>query len=174
MRRVVAAQAGRLLRLLLIRDGALSADPTAGFLLRLAGATPLGKEYHFCMTRRARHRLRIALMALLCMLFQQAALAAYLCPVEQVPARVSAMEGHCAQMDMAQVQTNPALCDKHCNPDHQIVTDAGSLSVPALAMPVSVFASVLAPTVSQTALHTEVPIPRSDPPPRLRYCSLLI
>ena len=136
MRRVVAAHAGRLLRLLLIRDGALSADPTAGFLLRLAGATPLGKEYHFCMTRRARHRLRIALMA--------------------------------------QVQTNPALCDKHCNPDHQIVTDAGSLSVPALAMPVSVFASVLAPTVSQTALHTEVSIARSDPPPRLRYCSLLI
>src|SRR3546814_15582107 len=151
MRRVVAAQAGRLLRLLLIRDGALSADPTAGFLLRLAGATPLGKEYHFCMTRPTRHRLRIALLALLCMLFQQAALAAYLCPVEQVPARVSAMEGHCAQMDMAQVQTNPALCDKHCNPDHQIVTDPGSLSVPALAMQVSVFESGLAPQISRPA-----------------------
>ena len=174
MRRIVAAQAGRLLRLLLVRDGALSPDPAARFLLRLAGATPLGKEYHFCMTRRARHRLRIALLALLCMLFQQAALAAYLCPIEQVPAQPSAMTGHCAQMDMAQTPTNPALCDKHCNPDHQLVTDAASLSVPALGLPVPAVPPVLVEAGGHVVLCDEVALARSDPPPRLRYCSLLI
>lgn len=174
MRRIVAAQGGRLLRFLFVRDGALSADPAAGGLLRLVGATPMEKEYHFCMMRRARHRLRIALLVLFCMLFQQAALAAYLCPIEQAPARMSAMEGHCAEMDMARVPTNPALCDKHCNPDHQLVTDAASLSVPALALPAPVFAPVLAQTGAGLVLCDEVPIARSDPPPRLRYCSLLI
>ena len=119
------------------------------------------------MTRRHRHRLRIVLLTIFCLLFQQAALAAYLCPVEQVPAYKSAMSGHCAQMDMAQVPTNPALCDKHCNPDHQLVTDAASLSVPA-------FAPVLVETGSHVVLCDEVPIARSDPPARLRYCSLLI
>lgn len=126
------------------------------------------------MTRRASHRLRIALLVLFCMLFQQAALAAYLCPIEQVPARMSAVEGHCAGMDMAQARTNPALCDKHCHPDHQIVTDAAGLSVPALAMPPPAFAPVLAQANSRVALRADVPIARSDPPPRLRYCSLLI
>jgi hypothetical protein len=118
--------------------------------------------------------LRFALVAIFCLLFQQAALAAYLCPVEQVPAPGAAMAGHCAEMDMAQVPTNPALCDKHCNPDHQLATDAASLSVPALALPAPVFAPVLAQAGSGFVLCDEVPIARSDPPPRLRYCSLLI
>ena len=126
------------------------------------------------MTRRHRHRLRIVLLTIFCLLFQQAALAAYLCPVEQVPAYKSAMSGHCAQMDMAQVPTNPALCDKHCNPDHQLVTDAASLSVPALGLPAPAFAPVLVETGSHVVLCDEVPIARSDPPARMRYCSLLI
>ena len=124
--------------------------------------------------RQRRFVARGAFILLLSLLFQQAALAAYLCPVEQVPAYKSAMSGHCAQMDMAQVPTNPALCDKHCNPDHQLVTDAASLSVPALGLPAPAFAPVLVETGSHVVLCDEVPIARSDPPARLRYCSLLI
>ena len=68
------------------------------------------------MTRHARLRLRIALTVILCLLFQQVAMAAYAC-------------------------TSPDMSPE--------------------------------PVVS-VALHDDVPLDRSDPPPRLRYCSLLI
>ena len=126
------------------------------------------------MTRRARHSLRTSLFAVLCLLFQQAALAAYLCPVQQMPAQMEAMANHCAEMGMEQAKTNPALCDKHCNPDHQLATDAAQLSVPPMALAARAFEPVLELPADKAAAPVEVPIARSDPPPRLRYCSLLI
>jgi hypothetical protein len=126
------------------------------------------------MTRRSRHRLRIVLLTVFCLLFQQVALAAYLCPIEQMPAQMPAMTEHCAGMAMAQIKADPALCDKHCNPDHQLLTDAGKLTVPPLALPASAFAPVFVPSVAVVGMPDDVPIARSDPPPRLRYCSLLI
>lgn len=126
------------------------------------------------MTRRARHRLRIAFIAIVCLLFQQAALAGYLCPMEQMPAEVTAMAEHCAEMGMEQVRDNPGLCEKHCNPDHSVAPDAVKLSVPPLALPAMTMVPVFVQPVSHTALQADVPIARSDPPPRLRFCSLLI
>ena len=38
------------------------------------------------MNRRARQRFKVALAMVFCLLFQQAALAAYLCPLQQMPA----------------------------------------------------------------------------------------
>lgn len=126
------------------------------------------------MPRRTRHRLQIAVLVIVCLLFQQAALAAYLCPVEQMPAETSAMAVHCAEMGMAQRQDNPPLCQKHCNPDHSMTADAAKLSVPPLALPPPVMAPVYVQPLSHVAIHADVPIARSDPPPRLRFCSLLI
>ena len=126
------------------------------------------------MTRRARHRLRIAVLAIVCLLFQQAALAAYLCPIEQMPAQTTAMAEHCAEMGMTQQQDNPVLCQKHCNPDHSFAPDTVKLSVPPLALPPLVLAPVYVQPVSRVAIQADVPISRSDPPPRLRFCSLLI
>lgn len=120
--------------------------------------------------RQRRRRLRIVLVTIFCLLFQQVALAAYLCPIEQMPA----MAGHCAEMGTAQAKANPALCDKHCNPDHQLTTDAAKLSVPPLALPASAFVPVLTQAAGKVVIPVEIPIARSDPPPRLRYCSLLI
>ena len=126
------------------------------------------------MTRRARHRLRIALLAVVCLLFQQAALAAYLCPIEQMPAEMTAMAEHCAEMGMDQARDNPALCEKHCNPEHSVAADAVKLSVPPLALPPPMLAPVVLQSTSHVAVQADVPIARSDPPPRLRFCSLLI
>lgn len=126
------------------------------------------------MTRHARHRLRIVFVVIVCLLFQQAALAAYLCPVEQMPAETAAMVEHCAEMGMEQARDNPALCEKHCNPDHSLAADAAKLSVPSLALPAPVFTPVFVQPVSHVAIQADVPIARSDPPPRLRFCSLLI
>lgn len=126
------------------------------------------------MTRRARQRLRIALVAMLCLLFQQVALAAYLCPIEQMPAEVSAMAEHCAEMGMPQAEDNPVLCAKHCNPDRSVAADSAKLSVPALALPSPPHALVLAEPVSHVAVRSDAPPTGADPPPRLRFCSLLI
>lgn len=126
------------------------------------------------MLRRTRHRLRIALLAIFCLLFQQAALAAYLCPMEHMPAKATAMAEHCAEMGMQQAQDNPALCAKHCAPDFSTAADQAKLAVPALALPPVAFAPVLATPVTHVVVQAEVPITGSDPPPRLRYCSLLI
>ena len=126
------------------------------------------------MIHRARHRLRMALVVVLCLLFQQVALAAYVCPMEQMPPEMTAMAEHCAEMGMQPDQDNPALCEKHCAPDLTTAADHVQLSVPALMLPPVAFAPVLATPVTQVALQTEIPIVRSDPPPRLRFCSFLI
>jgi hypothetical protein len=133
---------------------------------------------------RHRHRLRIALCVVLCLLFQQLAVAAYACPLDQVPAAPEAMPERCADMDMdvpidldldlASALDNPALCEAHCAPDAYTPADHATLSVPALSLPPPGFAPVLAAAAGQVAAQAEIPIARSDPPPRLRFCSLLI
>lgn len=126
------------------------------------------------MIRRARHRLQVVLVVIGCLLFQQVAVAAYACDLSgRGSAPPAAMEG-CAGMKMAPTATaSPALCEKHCAPDLSVLTDAALPAVPALALP-SAFAIVLDAPAVQVARYQEVPISRSDPPPRLRYCSLLI
>ena len=126
------------------------------------------------MRLRARHRLRIALAVILCLLFQQVALAAYACPLEQMPPEMAAMAEHCAEMGMQQAQDNPALCAKHCSPDFLTTADHAKQSVPALMLPPLIFATVLATPTTHVAAQAEIPIARSDPAPRLRFCSLLI
>ncbi len=126
------------------------------------------------MTGRTRHRLRIALLAIFCLLFQQAALAAYRCPMAPMPSELSAMAEHCAEMGMEQARDNPGLCEKHCNPDHSVAADAIKLSVPPLALPPLVMPPVFVQSISRGTVQTDVPIAQSDPPPRLLFCSLLI
>lgn len=114
------------------------------------------------------------MLVIFCLLFQQAALAAYLCPLEQMPAETSAMAEHCAEMGMEQAQDNPALCQKHCTPDVLVTADHASPTVPALALAPTMHGLVLAQPISHVTVQVEVPIAPSDPPPRLRFCSLLI
>ena len=126
------------------------------------------------MTCRTRRRLQTAFLVIACLLFQQAALAVYFCPMEQMPAETTEMAAHCAEMGMAQQQDNPVLCEQHCNPDHAVATDTVKLSIPALALP------PLIPEPAQTRAVAPHLVPgntlfaRSDPPPRLRFCTLLI
>ena len=100
------------------------------------------------MTRHARQRLKIVMVMIFCLLFQQVALAAYLCPQEALPPETSAMAEHCAEMGMAQQQDNPALCQKHCSPDHATAAEAVNLSVPPLALPPLIMAVLYAQPVS--------------------------
>ena len=127
------------------------------------------------MLRRAHTRFRLSLLVLASLLFQQVAMAAYACElVQAAPPPMPVGMKHCAQMDMAPPQAeSPALCEKHCAPDLTLLTDASVPNVPMLALPPA-FSLVLSPPASHVAQQVEVPISRSDPPPRLRYCTLLI
>ena len=126
------------------------------------------------MNGHSRQRFKVVLVTVFCLLFQQVALAAYLCPLQQMPAETSAMAQQCAEMDMAQAQDNPALCQKHCAPDVLVTADHASPVVPPLALAPLTHALVLAQPISQVTVQAEEPLAPSDPPPRLRFCSLLI
>ncbi|MGH8075781.1 MAG: hypothetical protein ACREPE_00430 [Lysobacter sp.] len=126
------------------------------------------------MTHHAGQRLRITLLVVFCLLFQQAALAAYACPLDQMPPDPMVMAEDCAELGMQQAMESPALCAKHCAPDLSVAADHVLLNVPGIALPPAAFELVLAEPLSHVALVADAPVDRSDPPPRLRYCSLLI
>lgn len=126
------------------------------------------------MFLRGRPRFRIALTVICCLLFQQVAMAAYACPLERSLPEAAKFAQNCAGMGMEQAKGNPALCEKHCTPDRPLLTDHASPVVPAVALPPIVFDLVLAQSATGVALAAQVTAHRSDPPPRLRFCSLLI
>jgi hypothetical protein len=117
----------------------------------------------------------MSLLVLSGLLFQQVAVSAYACEWVRTttPPMPPGME-HCAQMDTAPAQAeSPPLCEKHCTPDQTLLADTVALGVPAMALPPAFEIVLHAPTMV-AAQYDEVPIRRSDTPPRLRYCSLLI
>ena len=126
------------------------------------------------MPRSQRKRLKIALVAIFCLLMQQAALAAYLCPTDAGRVAMSTMTGNCAEMITTHVEHDPGLCANHCHPDQTSAADTAKLSIPPLALPPVVFSTAAVQSGPRGRLHADVPIARSDPPPRLQYCSLLI
>lgn len=123
------------------------------------------------VTRSARQRLRIAMLVLFCLLFQQAAMAGYLCPLGPTPTPAEA--SRCAAMGMQQPKPNPLLCQKHCTPDVTAVADHAAPSVPPLALPPVAFALAMSPG-PPASFHVDAPLSHADPPPRLRFCTLLI
>ena len=124
------------------------------------------------MTGRPRARRRILIAAVAGLLFQQLALAAYSCPAA-APVEPAA-SAHC-EGDLAHATAdNPALCAGHCAVDTPAPADASPKAPAAWAM--APLFSVLVPEVPRTLAMDRVrlPVPVPDPPPRLRYCSLLI
>lgn len=122
--------------------------------------------------RRKRTVFRIALAVLLTFLFQHAAIAAYACPLDQMPAPTDASMSDCVGME---TKDSPALCEKHCNPDNSTTPDLRIGQVPPVVLPPTrfEFARTL-PSGSSLQLYESVPFLLADPPPTLRFCSLLI
>lgn len=121
--------------------------------------------------RTRRQRLRFAWLALLALLFQQVALAAYACPMTEVPPQPQALMAGCEGMEMPDPDA-PVLCDQHCQRDHLTTPDLRLAQVPPLALPPPHFdlaASLLPPAPAQ--YYEDVPTCRSDPPPAERFCS---
>ena len=126
---------------------------------------------------RRRVRLRIALLAIIALLFQQTALASYVCSLPDMPASNTAMVDHCDGMPMAQAKHDPGLCVWHCA---QSAVSAQTPNVPQV--PPLVIAAVLPPSSPlvlalplAAAGHSRDPVLRSRGlPPELRFSVLLI
>lgn len=79
-----------------------------------------------------RHRARIAAVTVFCLLFQQLALAAYACTMENDPSPAAAMvECHTTQADASR----DPLCQKHCAPDSATAAEIRTAGVAPLALP---------------------------------------
>lgn len=123
-----------------------------------------------------RTRLRLTLLAVLSLLFQQVAFAAYICGANDMPAGDVAMTAHCDGMPMTQQKQAPALCTQHCAQQTASTQDARLPNVPPLLLPGILPAP---PTVHalpvSTARHAQTVAWRlSGIPPALRFRVLLI
>lgn len=128
---------------------------------------------------RCRTRRRLFWLVALMLLWQQVALAAYVCPlpgaaVQHDAAALVVTSPDC--MDDMQGQPDQPLCTKHCAPDSPVQSDARAPGVPAPML------AALVPSPPLVGM-----LPRHDAfsaaadalladasPPRLLFCSLLI
>lgn len=117
-------------------------------------------------------RLAVALLTTFCLLFQQTVVTASACAMDAMPTHATAMANLCAGMAMA--TDSPALCKSHCAPDLAIVPDYKWPSVHFVAMSPSPLDLLLVPVLTDPGVAAIKPVHRSDPPPRVRYCRLLI
>jgi hypothetical protein len=125
-------------------------------------------------TRRT--RLRLVLLAVLSLLLQQVALAAYACSPGDVPATNTAMAAHCDDMPMSPGEPKPTLCPAHCAQPTLATPDVHAPTVPPLLLPALLPAPiVLAPLPIAHATYTQAATwRRSGTPPTLRFRVLLI
>ncbi|HET6912372.1 MAG TPA: hypothetical protein VFH71_03385 [Rhodanobacteraceae bacterium] len=125
-------------------------------------------------TRRI--RLRLVLLAVLSLLFQQVALASYACSTADMPTPSAAMTASCDGMPMVHGQQNQALCPAHCAHQALTIQDAHAPTVPPLSMPALLPAPIALTTLPATlSTHDRATAWRlSGIPPTLRFRVLLI
>lgn len=128
-----------------------------------------------------RRRLLWVSVTLFCLLFQQLAMAAYVCTLPSSTTgtthAVASMED-CAAMSRGASTPYPASdprCAEHCASHVPATPDARSPAVPPLLLPsdVAVVTQAIMPAPARTTLPDPALYP-PDPPPTLRFCSLLI
>lgn len=129
---------------------------------------------HPRLTRRT--RLRLVLLAVLSLLFQQVALASYACSTVDMPFSNVGMTAHCDGMPMTHGQQNQALCPTHCAHQALATQDVHAPTVPPVSMPALLPAPIVLTTLPTTyTAHEHVAAWRqSGIPPALRFRVLLI
>jgi hypothetical protein len=136
------------------------------------------KRFHISRRRRV----LLTGIVLFCLLFQQLAMAAYACTLPAVPTNIG-MTSDCASMGMGSTAKAPTShhlgtdprCTEHCAGNTASAHDASLPTVPPLLL-TSVSPTLLG-TIAQEADQAALPdtaLHRPDPPPTLRFCSLLI
>ncbi|WP_447737836.1 hypothetical protein [Rhodanobacter soli] len=121
-------------------------------------------------------------VVLFCLLFQQLAMAAYACTLPTAPTNV-VMTGDCAGMSMSPTTKAPVShhentdprCAQHCASNTVSTHEASLPTVPPLLL--ASISPTLLDNIAQASDQAALPntaLHRPDPPPTLRFCSLLI
>jgi len=117
-------------------------------------------------------------IVLFCLLFQHIAMAAYVCTLPTSPT-ATVMTGDCAGMGMSTKatahQSADPRCTEHCSDLTTASPDARVPMVPPLLL--SSASPLLLDTITSQRHQVTLPDPaqcRPEPPPMLRFCSLLI
>lgn len=126
------------------------------------------------MSRHTRQRFMTTLVLIASLLFQQVAMAAYVCTMPQMQAASAMMADDCVAMESPPAQPPDTVCQKHCAPDPTSSDTSSIPPVPALTLPPLLHAFVLAPASRGCVYASSDVFARSHPPPHLRYCCLLI
>lgn len=124
------------------------------------------------MSRLMRHRSLHLLLLIASLLYQQFAMASYACTMSGV-ATTTAI-GDCPAMASNPSQAPDAVCQKHCTPDATSPTTYVVPAVPALGLPPVSFLLTVSDGLEHSGFLSDVAVVRSHPPPRVRYCRLLI
>ena len=141
-------------------------------------ALAMRKRFHISRRRRVLW----TGIVLFCLLFQQSAMAAYVCTLVTTPVDI-VMAGDCAGMDGASAEAAAAndastdpRCAQHCGGHTLSVHDASAPTVPAL-LPDGASLTLLATAAHANQQQVALPniaLLRPDRPPTLRFCSLQI
>ena len=123
------------------------------------------------MFRRYRQRRWIALIALFGLLFQQFAMAAYLCPRDLAAMTAVAEVVECHSGKVADV----ALCHEHCHPTTGSVDQTPALGVPPLLLPPSLWTTNFEPAAfDRTEWNCRISARSKPPPLTVQYCTFQI
>ena len=128
------------------------------------------------MSRQRRKHRWIALIALFGLLFQQVAMAMYVCPIESAgsvqSAPVAAQQAPCHAQD----RSDPARCAQHCHPVAASADHAAPLLVPTALFSES-WSGLLAhlDALRETPLPSTPVDPHANAPPlRVQHCTFQI
>lgn len=126
------------------------------------------------MSRSIRQRSITVFLLIASLLFQQFAMAAYACTMSGLPTDAVVMAEDCPAMASNQGQVPDAVCQKHCAPDPTSPTTQPVPTVPALGLPPVSFILTTSEGFGHSGFLSDIAVARSHPPPRVRYCRLLI
>jgi len=125
------------------------------------------------MPFRRHHRCCIALIALLGLLFQQLAMAAYVCPVDggNVASNVAAQMPPCHSPDTS----DKSRCHQHCHPLAQTSDHASAPAVPAALLPATTWLRAPAVVAPNQEIRADNIDARSTAPPlTIQHCTFQI
>lgn len=128
-----------------------------------------------CYLTNRRLRLFWVGTVLFCHLFQQLAMAAYGCPQENRP---SAASDCAAMMGTAVLHSSPVhadpRCAEHCAHHIPATAEARVTSLPPTLLPLAIAVHVMGVDAPVRSMQLHTHLVWTDPPPQLRFCSLLI
>jgi hypothetical protein len=124
--------------------------------------------------RRRRHRRWIALIALAALLFQQLAMAAYVCPIDQ-KSSTSATASDLPPCH-SQGAKDAVRCHEHCYPQPPSSDHAPTPTVPAAVLPATTWwrAAAWQPVAIGTDVPRDILARATDPPLTVQHCTFQI